>query len=76
MTRVQRSILQSLLKTTERTPPEHRLEELQVAAAVHLGLYKQERNQEMVNVWSPLAAALKKAKTVEEVEAMMTWPRS
>ena len=41
-----------------------------------MGLYKQERNQEMVNVWSPLAAALKKAKTVEEVEAMMTWPRS
>ena len=67
----QRAILKSHLKTTEKVPPQHRLEAVEMGLATHLGLYQQEGNSEGASLYRPLVELVRKAKNVAELEALI-----
>ena len=67
----QRMTLQHYLKSAMKDPPEHRLEALQMAFKVHHGLYQQEGDAEGAAIYKPLLDAAMKAKSVEELEALL-----
>ena len=50
----QRQTLESLLRTTEKVPPQHRLEALEVAARTNWELYRQESDEEGMAIYAPL----------------------
>ncbi len=60
--------LRSLLRSTTKTPPQHRLEEIKQAIKVQHGLYQQERDAEGMALYRPLLQAVQKVKSVEELE--------
>ena len=67
----QRLTLQSHLMSTRKTPPQHRLEEIQQGLKVHLGLYEQEGDKAGAAIYRPLVALANKAKSVAELEALL-----
>ena len=60
--------LQSLLKTTAKVPPQHRLEALEMGLVTHLKLYQQEGSEAGMAIYRPLVELVRKAKTLQEVE--------
>ena len=68
---LQREILRSLLRNMERTPPQHRMEVVEVALNTRLGLYRQENDPEGARVYEQLQPIVKNAKSVEELEALV-----
>ena len=67
----QRMSLQHYLKSVAKDPPEHQQEALQMAFKVHHGLYTQEKDAEGAAIYKPLLDAAMKAKSVEELEALL-----
>lgn len=69
MNEVQREILQSLLKMTKKTPPEHRMEEIEMGLKAHRNLYHQEGDREGEAIYQEALDILATVKTPEELEA-------
>ena len=63
--------LQSLLRTTEKVPPQHRMEALQVATRTQFGLYQQEGDQEGMAIYEPLVLLTQQAESPEQLEALL-----
>jgi len=70
MTSHQLKTLQSLLRITKKSPPQHRLEEIQVALETRLQLYIQEQDKAGSKVYQELKQTIQKAKTVEGIEKL------
>ncbi len=68
--------LQSLLRSTTKTPPQHRLEEIRQAIKVHYGLYRQERDAEGMALYRPLLEAAQQAQSVEDLLRLVARPTS
>lgn len=66
-----RQTLQSLLRSTTKTPPQHQLEEIRQALKVHYGLYQQERDAEGMALYRPLLQAANQAQSVEELKNLL-----
>lgn len=54
MENLQRETLQSLLRITAKTPPQHQQEEIEMAVKTRLGLYNQEDDPEGAKVYKEL----------------------
>lgn len=65
----QLKMLQSLLRITRGSLPQHRLEEIQVALETHLQLYLQEKDKEGAKVFQELKKMIHN-KTVAEIEKL------
>jgi hypothetical protein len=63
--------MQSLLRSTTKTPPQHQLEEIRQALKVHYGLYQQERDAEGMALYRPLLQAANQAQSVEELKNLL-----
>ncbi len=72
MDNLQRETLQSLLKITEKTPQQHRLEEIEVALNTRLQLYQQEDDRSGARVYQKLKPLVEKAQSVEELESLLS----
>ena len=59
--------LQSLLKSTEKVPPQHRLEALEVAARTNWELYRQESDEEGMAIYAPLLKLIQQSDSVEKI---------
>jgi hypothetical protein len=70
MTSHQLKTLQSLLRITKKSPPPHRLEEIQVALETRLQLYIQEQDKSGSKVYQELKQTIQKTKTVEGIEKL------
>ena len=70
MTDLQLKTLQSLLRITQKTPPQHRLEEMKVALETRLQLYLQEKDKAGAKVYQELKQMMQKVKTVEGLEKL------
>jgi len=68
---LQRKILASILRITKNPDPQLRLEELNQAAKVTSGLYRQEGNESALKVFAPVAELIRNAKSAEELERML-----
>lgn len=66
MKNLQRETLLSHLRTMEKVPPQHQLEEVQQMMKVHHGLYKQEGDAEGMAIYEPLLKLALNAKTMDE----------
>ena len=69
MTDLQLKTLQSLLRITQKTPPQHRLEEIKVALQTRLQLYLQEQDKAGAKVYQELKKMMQN-KTVAQIEKM------
>ncbi len=69
MTDLQLKTLQSLLRITKKAPPQHRLEEIQVALETRLQLYLQEGDKAGAKVYQELKKMMQD-KTVAELEKL------
>ena len=68
MDALQQKILQNLLKTTKKVPPQHRLEAIQMGPVTNYGLYQQEGDKEGAAVMKPVLDLVMQATSVEELE--------
>ncbi len=67
----QRKTLQSLLRmSARRHPRDQPLEELELSAKTHLGLYRQEGDAEGAAIYALLLEIIQRAKSWEEVERL------
>ena len=69
MTDLQLKTLQSLLRITQKTPPQHRLEEIKVALQTRLQLYLQEEDKAGAKVYQELKKLIE-TKTLAQLEKM------
>jgi hypothetical protein len=67
---LQRETLRSLLKTTERTPPQHQQEQIEMAVKANIGLYRQENDPEGARVYEQLLPLVLKASR-QELDALV-----
>jgi hypothetical protein len=67
----QRATLQSLLRSTEKVPPQHRLEAIEVSVNTHLGLYRQERDQSGARIYEGLKSLVEHATSVADLEKLV-----
>ncbi len=72
MDALQLKILQNLLRTTEKVPPQHRLEEIQMGPTTSYGLYLQEGNKEEAAIIKPVLDVVMRATSVKELEQMVS----
>ena len=66
-----REILQSLLRITKGTPPQHRMEELEMSARTHLGLYEQENNHLGATIYRDALKQILEAESAEALEIIV-----
>ena len=59
--------LQNLLRTTEASPPQHRMEEMEMAAATNWGLYQQEGDKEGMAIYAPLLQLIRSSESVDQL---------
>jgi phage terminase large subunit-like protein len=69
MTNLQLKTLQSLLRITNKAPPQHRLEEIQMALETRLQLYLQEQDKAGAKVYQELKKMMQN-KTAAQIEKM------
>lgn len=72
----QRETLRSLLKTTEKIPPQHRLEAIEVSVNTQLGLYRQEKDRSGAKIYEGLKPLVSQAKSVKDLEKLLVEPRT
>ena len=60
--------------TTEGVPAQHRLEAIEMGLATHLGLYQQEGNSEGAALYQPLVELVRRAKSLEDLQAVLLEP--
>ncbi len=72
MTNLQLKTLQSLLRITQKTPPQHRLEEIKAALETRLQLYLQEQDKAGAKVYQELKQMMQKMRPSSAVEELET----
>jgi hypothetical protein len=66
-----RVTLQSLLRITKGTPQQHRMEELEMSARTHLGLYERENNLIGATLYRNALKQILEAESAEALEIIV-----